>query len=123
MVFVDRTLELIAKNGITKNKLLTSLGLSKNSFVDWINRGTIPSADTVSKIAQYFKVSTDYLLGNTDDPDQKPGEENIAFTDFTYAMHNEEPYLDEADKQMLMDMARRLRARVKEKNALDNKEE
>lgn len=65
-MFVERLLELINENGITRNKLLTDLSLSKNSFVDWGKRGTIPSGDVLLKLAQYFKVSPDYLLGNTD---------------------------------------------------------
>ena len=66
MNFVENVLELINKFGITKNKMLTDLNLSKNSFVDWTTRGTIPNGDTLAKIAEYFNVSTDYLLGKTD---------------------------------------------------------
>lgn len=63
MAFIDRTLQLIDERGITKNKLLSDLNLSKNSFNNWSARGTIPSAEIVIKIAKYFKVSVDYLLG------------------------------------------------------------
>ena len=65
MTFVERTLELIKKNNITKNKMLTDLKLGKNSFVNWQERGTIPSGDVLQKIADYFNVSVDYLLGTT----------------------------------------------------------
>ena len=37
--------------------------LSKNSFVNWSGRGTIPSGETVAKIAKYFNVSVNFLLG------------------------------------------------------------
>ena len=67
-MFLKRTLGLISKKGITKNKLLTDLKLSKNSFVDWEQRGTIPNGETLTKIAEYFNVSVDYLLGRTDEP-------------------------------------------------------
>jgi len=65
MTFVERVLELIEENNITKNKLLTDLKLGKNSFVNWLERGTIPSGDVLIKIADYFNVSVDYLLGKT----------------------------------------------------------
>lgn len=68
-MFLDRVLNLIEINKITKNKLLIDLKLSKNSFVDWSNRGTIPNGETLIKIADYFNVSTDYLLGRTDIPE------------------------------------------------------
>lgn len=62
---VDTILTLISEHGITKNKLLLDLGLGKNSFVNWTDRGTSPSGETLSKIADYFNVSVDYLLGRT----------------------------------------------------------
>lgn len=68
-MFLKKTLELIEKNGITKNKLLVSLNLSKNCFRKWEN-GSIPNVDTAKKIAEYFNVSVDYLLGRTDDADE-----------------------------------------------------
>lgn len=71
-MFIERTLELIKEKQISKNKLLTDLNLSKNSFVDWQNRGTIPSAETVAKIADYLDCSVDYLLGRTSNKDINP---------------------------------------------------
>lgn len=68
MAFLHRVLDLIASNGISKNKLLTDIHINKNSFVDWDKNKTIPGGDVVAKIADYFHVSTDYLLGRTDDP-------------------------------------------------------
>ena len=115
-MFLERTLELIEKKNISKNKLLTDLKLSKNSFVDWQNRGTIPSAETIEKIADYFGVTTDYLLGRTDDINQKPGESNIKMDDFSYALYNESRELDDDDKQRLLKYARLLR------NAIDERE-
>lgn len=60
---IEKILDLVNKKGITKNKLLTDLKLSKNSFVNWQERNTVPSGETLAKIAEYFNVSTDYLLG------------------------------------------------------------
>ncbi len=67
MIFLQRVLDLISSAGITKNKLLTDLGINPNAFVAWESRGTIPSGKVIAKIADYFHVSTDYLLGRTDD--------------------------------------------------------
>ena len=64
MIFLERIDELIKRKGITRNILSKTVeGLNHNSFNAWAKRGTIPSADILSKIADYFKVSTDYLLG------------------------------------------------------------
>ncbi len=61
---VERILELIKHKGITKNSFLNDLNLNKNSFVNWTERGTSPSGEILLKIANYFNVTTDYLIGN-----------------------------------------------------------
>lgn len=63
-VFLENVLQLLGKANISKNKLLTDLKLGKNSFVNWESRGTIPNGETLSKIAAYFGVSIEYLLGS-----------------------------------------------------------
>lgn len=65
-MFLTRLNELINSRGITRNKLLNELKLNANAFGNWEKRGTIPGGETLSKIADYFDVSTDYLLGRTD---------------------------------------------------------
>jgi len=60
--FIERVLALIQEKGTTKNKLLMELGLGKNSFVDWTEKGNLPNGATIIKIADYFGVTTDYLL-------------------------------------------------------------
>lgn len=119
-MFWDRFYDLCIKHGTKPLPVVKEIGVATGSVTKWKN-GASPNSETLLKIAQYFDVSTDYLLGNTDDMHQKQGEENIKFTDFTYAMHNEEEGLTDEDKQMLLNMARMLRQRVKEKEALEKK--
>lgn len=69
---IKKIIDLINKKGISKNKLLLDLGLNKNSFVNWEKRGTSPSGETLSKIASYFNVTTDYLLGNDTNEKENP---------------------------------------------------
>ena len=66
VTFFERLEHLIRNNGTTPNKLLTDLRLSRNSLVCWRKRGTIPSAEVVADIAEYFGVSIEYLLGRED---------------------------------------------------------
>jgi transcriptional regulator with XRE-family HTH domain len=67
MSFLQIIDDLIKKSNITRAELLRFLGLSHNSFKNWEN-GSIPAIDSISKIADYFNVTTDYLLGRTDKP-------------------------------------------------------
>ena len=71
-MFLEILLNLIAEKGITKNKLLTDLKINHNAFVSWEQRGTIPSGETLLKIADYFGVSVDYLLGNESNTEDLP---------------------------------------------------
>ena len=62
----DRVKELSQKRGISLSKLEETLGLGKNSL--YALKRNQPSAERLQEIADYFNVSTDYLLGRTDNP-------------------------------------------------------
>lgn len=58
---------LAKKQGISLNTLEERVGLGKNYIYSLKNKKT-PSVEHIAKIADYFNVSTDYLLGRTDNP-------------------------------------------------------
>lgn len=60
-----RIKELCYENNISISKLENELGFSSSSIKKW-ERISSPSIDKISKIANYFNVSVDYLLGRTD---------------------------------------------------------
>lgn len=62
----DRTKELCDMNGITPERLGEIIGVSVSSIRKW--QTTTPSVDKVAAVANYFNVSTDYLVGLTDIP-------------------------------------------------------
>lgn len=64
-IIFTRIKELCAENDITVNKLETELGMSQYSIGRW-KVATSPTIDKISKIAKYFNVSIDYLVGATD---------------------------------------------------------
>jgi len=66
-LIINRIKLLCDENNISINKLLQECNLSK-SVIDNMKKGSIPTTDKISKIADYFEVSTDYLLCKTDDP-------------------------------------------------------
>ena len=69
MTFLERLTLLMEQKGVNKSTLCTQLKISQNSFVNWNNRGTLPSGETLIKLAEYFNVTTDYLLGIERDAD------------------------------------------------------
>lgn len=58
--------ELCKKHGISLNALEEKLGYSRNALYKLKTQK--PSAERLQQIADYFNVSTDYLLGRTDNP-------------------------------------------------------
>ena len=57
----------LKKRKITAKKMLLDLGYADSLLSQW-KKGSEPSAVKLNRIAEYLNVSTDYLLGNTDDP-------------------------------------------------------
>ena len=62
----DRIKELAKKQDLSINLLEEKLGYSKNTIYNL--KSSKPSTERISEIADYFHVSTDYLLGRTDNP-------------------------------------------------------
>lgn len=62
----DRIKELAKKQGLSINSLEEKLGYSRNTIYNL--KSSKPSTERISEIADYFNVSTDYLLGRTDNP-------------------------------------------------------
>lgn len=60
--------------------VLKVLGLSTSKGTAW-KGGAIPKGDILLKLANYFNVSTDYLLGNTDDPSSAAEKEQPSVQD------------------------------------------
>ena len=60
-----RILDLMQKNGISAHKLEVEAPIAISSIQAWKNGKSKPSLEAVSKIADYFGVSVDYLLGKT----------------------------------------------------------
>ena len=62
----ERIKDLADKHRISLNDLEDKLGISRNSLYG-IKKAN-PKSDRLQQIADYFNVSTDYLLGRTDNP-------------------------------------------------------
>lgn len=66
MTTFERVQELAKKRDKNLKELSLELGYSKNYL--YTLKTKEPSADKLKSIADYFNVSTDYLLGRTNDP-------------------------------------------------------
>ena len=68
-----RLKELRSKHNITQEQLAASIGVERSSIGKYEgNQSVIPSVDVLKAIADYFNVTTDYLLGRTLTYEQSP---------------------------------------------------
>lgn len=102
--FFPRFYKLCRDHGTTPNAVARVIHASSGSVTAWKN-GVAPRPATLTKIADYFGVSTDYLLG-LDECEDVLDKVDVAF-------YGEFRELTEADKQTVRDMVALLRARSK----------
>ena len=69
--------ELCRRQGISLNTLEERIGFSRNSLYSWKN--SEPKPKKLNAVADYFNVSTDYLLGRTDNPSIANSKEQFFF--------------------------------------------
>lgn len=62
---LERILHLFNSSGKSINAIEKIIGLTQGTISNWKSGKNKPSLDAVSKIADYFGVSVDYLLGKT----------------------------------------------------------
>lgn len=61
-----RLRELVEQNGITFESLADAIGTTRQTVGNWLTGKTVPDASSLCKIAKFFGVSCDWLLGLTD---------------------------------------------------------
>ncbi len=58
--------QLRISSGLTQSKIASRLGISRSTIGMYETGAREPDFDTLEKIADFFNVDTDYLLGRTD---------------------------------------------------------
>lgn len=99
-VFQRRFNELLRSRNFTQKEIATVCGVSTSTVSTWSKGINMPRMDKLERLAAYFGVSASSLI-ETREPE--PG-----MDDFTYAMQNEIQELTEADRELLLTLARQL---------------
>ena len=67
----DRIKQLRKKKGVSQSQLAEAIGVKNNTVSTW-ERGTRkPDVDALHLLSDYFEVSFEYLLGNSDKEDAR----------------------------------------------------
>lgn len=56
--------KLLEEKGVTVYRVAKETGISSATFTEWKNGSYTPKQDKLQKIADYFGVTLDYLVGN-----------------------------------------------------------
>lgn len=99
----NRIRELRKSRGMTMKQLGAVVELAESTISQYETGKRQPDNETLLRLGEFFGVPVDYILGN----DMPKSEEQM--DSFTFAMHNASRDLSEQDKQLLVDMAERLR--------------
>lgn len=68
-IFAERLKQLRTDRKVSMQKLAEEIGLkNKGTIGQFETEITVPSADTLISLADYFNVSLDYLIGRSNDP-------------------------------------------------------
>ncbi len=74
-LFGQRVLEQRKKHGETQKELAQVVGVEDTQIIGIEHGRNTTTAERIALICQHYKVSADYLLGLTDDPEPKYGAE------------------------------------------------
>ena len=72
-VVLERILNLKKDKGITDTQFQKDIGIYSTALAEWKNGKTTSYLKKLPKIAEYFNVPVDYLLGNTDQKEKPTG--------------------------------------------------
>src|SRR5690625_2685976 len=100
MKYGDRLKRLRNKKGLSQKELTKRLNLNRSTYARYETSTTQPDFDTLKKLANFHKVSVDYILGNSDDPYEA---EDPEFEEF---IQNVRRWYKEAPKDKEEDLAR-----------------
>ena len=77
-MFFNRFKQLCDERNISVYRACTDIGLNRSAVAKWKNGGK-PNGSTAAKLAEYFGVTTDYLLGQSEE--SAPAGNGRAITD------------------------------------------
>lgn len=83
MSFYERLEKLCAQKKLKpqSEEILKVAGVSSPAVSGWKTKGSKPSIDVILRLAQFFDVTTDYLLGLSEE--KKPAEQNTETENFS----------------------------------------
>ena len=92
--------KLLDMNGVKSADVARATGISNMTFSDWKKGKSTPKMDKIEKIAKYFGVTTDYMMGKKSEiPSASMADEHLELIKLYSS-------LSEADQKAIMQIMR-----------------
>ena len=98
---MDRLKQLRLSAGLTQAQVSAFLNISQQAYANYESGKREPDYKTLSALADYFCVSTDYLLGRAEDEPSRSLDERLRGIDF--ALYGEVQDMTDEEKQDVLD--------------------
>ena len=92
--------KLLDMNGVKSADVARATGISNMTFSDWKKGKSTPKMDKIEKIAKYFGVTTDYMMG------KKSEVPSLSMADDHLELIKLYSSLSEADQKAIMQIMR-----------------
>lgn len=67
VIFPERLSYLMKIEKLSQSELARKIGISQSAICNWLNGKKEPSIESLWKLADYFDVTVDYLIGKEKD--------------------------------------------------------
>lgn len=115
-MFYDRFKQLCERKGVSCNKAALEIGLSNATPTKWKKTGATPVGETLDKIAAYFGVSVDLLMGKENEKaPTENGERAVSDAELKFALWGDCEDVDDDDLADVRRYAAFVRERKKDR--------
>ena len=104
-MFYERLKSLALEKNLSLNQVEKNLKLSRNTLANY-KKGQTPSTERAILLANFFNVSTDYLLGNTDERNTIKIDDDLEKTLDTFKSFDGNPMTD-SDREAIREVLKR----------------
>ena len=113
-MFQERLKSMRLEAKLTQKELAEKLKIGQNTYSYWEKGIRKPVGENLNKLANFFNVSTDYLLGNSNIKDQKQFDEDLEKYLDTFKSFDGKPMHDEERKKIREFLRKRMEDRLKD---------
>lgn len=120
-MFAARLKELRTTAGFTQAQLAKQLGVTQSTIGNWESGCRVPRTEMARKVAAFFGVSTDYLLGESAPASFSADGETLPDIYFRLAQGAKALDLNQHDVELLLGIAREIKEKERQLKERDER--